>query len=155
MIHAAICQLSGSLLLDKKVIGRELDYDNFKDQFGSGFDLIFGNNGNAKYSLRETIDLFENEFRVYVYFTHGKLRCYVLCLISGPVTNRVEEYPDADMLKFELNYIDEIFKRNLSGKLAIEYEWRHSWRYEWGEITLMEQVQDSSVITNIEWYTGV
>lgn len=151
MIHATICQLTGSLILNKEVVSRDLIYSDFKVRFADKCDLIFGNSGNAKYSLRETIELFSSEFRVCFYFKDEKLRSYVLYLISGPVANRVEEYPEDDVLQKELAYLEDIFRRSLSGEKVIEYVWRHSWRYAWGEITLMEQVQDSSVLTNVSW----
>ena len=138
-------------MLNKEVVSRDFAHSDFKIRFENKCNLIYGNGGNAEYSLRETIEMFSNEFRVYFYFKDEKLRGYALHLLSGPVTNRVEDYPDGDQLQKELAYLEEIFTRSLSGESVIEYEWRHSWRYPWGQILLMEQIQDSSITTNISW----
>lgn len=151
MINAILDETCGALIMNGQEINKNFSYEKFKNSFSKEAICIYGRGDTAKYGLRKIISLFGEEFRLYFQYTQGELRNCILNLTTGPVIERSEEYPDYNSLQREFNFIDKIFKINLHGQLVQPYEWLHLWKYSWGEITLLQQMQNSNVITDITW----
>lgn len=151
MIHATLDETAGTLIVAGERISKHYPYSDFNQRFGQVVNLIYGQGATASYSLREPIVLFKEEFRLCVQFNEGKLDNFTLLLISGPVHIRTTEYPDQAELQKEMDFLALLYSSHLHGQYTREFAWRHSWKYNWGEITLMMQSQNSSVITDLSW----
>ena len=69
--------------------------------------------------------------------------------ISGIADTQTDEYPSYAELQDDVMFLFQIYERELRGDLQLEYEWKKVWRYEWGKITLIQEMQNSRAITDI------
>lgn len=149
MISATFEQSTGTICTPNMRIGRAYEQTRFEQQFADQFNLIHAN-ATTQYTLRDPILLFGEEFRLSLHFDQRVLNHCTFQLMSGPA-RAMGEYPSRIELQDEVDFLVDLYSTHCTGNHITQYPWRHSWEYPWGDITLLLQPQNSSVITHLAW----
>lgn len=151
MKELKIDEITGEIGFDSCRFARTFSFDEFGRQLAALSRLVMGEDGSASYALRETGSAFGQEFRVVLNFEKSALSSCTLLLISGPVRDRVDEYPDNMELTEEFDFLLKMYERIFKGQHLRISPTRHCWRYSWGDVVLVLQPQSASVLTEFKW----
>lgn len=151
MINVELKQNLGQIFMGNISVGCDFSYENFENLFLGESNRIYGKNGDGKYCLKNTVTFFGEEFKICFKFKNKENFGIDLYLLSGPVARRCNEYVNIQDSQVEFDYIADILKGKLTGLVEYRRNLFLVWEYNWGEISLMYQMQDLSVYININW----
>lgn len=150
IMNVVINQKNGIVAIDHVKVGKDFTFNDLQKEFSGMYNLIFGEKYNAKYCIGQLVELFENKFRVCLRFENETLVSVSFLLISEH-HGAAPEYPTIDEVQPQFNYLNSLLKSNLSGREIHHRMLCNAWIYDWGEVILIFQIQDSSIFLDLTW----
>jgi hypothetical protein len=152
MITAFFDRMNGQLTIGDMAINKTVLYSQFINTYQGGVNLIYGDGGDAKYCLKEKINLFSEVFWICFIFEDCKLQLVEL-ILANDSSSTAQSYNEASAMK-EFTELHQLLLKELGTKGEARRPHFQCWKYSWGEIDLVYQIQDISVFISILWSYG-
>lgn len=140
MVSATLDEATGAVLSDPLIISPALNWERSQEALLGQAHLVYGAGETAKYALRRPVELFGAPFRACLIFEAGALASLSLHRMAEP----------RDMQE-EFDALAEILGASLSVRPTSERALQRVWRYAWGEVAILGQLQDLSVFVSVSW----
>ncbi|MES3020991.1 MAG: hypothetical protein V4857_05330 [Pseudomonadota bacterium] len=151
MIKALIDNRAGIVEIGQVAVGTNFNFELFESTFLHDSNIIYGQLGDAKYCMKESVELFDNSFMACLIFNENSLR-QLEFVRSDLLVPESDDPAEVDKrVRGEFEYLDALLRGKFGHKVHSIRPYFNRWDFFWGRIELVYQIQDSTVYVGVSW----